>query len=48
MARRTLKGKKFTWHHVSEFSDHDLESLQKDFKFHPLDFDDVRGSKVTY
>ncbi|MBT3230281.1 magnesium transporter CorA family protein [Candidatus Uhrbacteria bacterium] len=42
MARRTLKGKKFTWHHVSEFSDHDLESLQKDFKFHPLDFDDVR------
>lgn len=39
---KTLKGKKFAWHHVSKFTDHDLELLQKDFKFHPLDFDDIR------
>jgi len=42
MARKSLKGKKFIWHHVSKYSDHDLEMLHTDFKFHPLDFDDIR------
>ncbi len=42
MAHKELKGKKFVWHHVSKYTDHDIEFLQKDFKFHPLDFDDIR------
>lgn len=42
MAHKEIKGKGFTWYHVSTYTDYDLEFLQKNFKFHPLDFDDLR------
>ena len=42
MSYQTLKGKDFSWHHVSHLDDADFEYFRKQFKFHPLDFDDVR------
>lgn len=38
-----LKGKDFVWFHISQLEDKDLKFLQKEFKFHPLDFDDLRN-----
>jgi len=43
MARKEVKNKGLSWHHVSAYTDADLEFLQKNFKFHPLDFDDLRN-----
>ncbi|RMD51827.1 hypothetical protein D6827_01350 [Candidatus Parcubacteria bacterium] len=42
MARQILKGKKITWHHFSKLEESDFEILRTEFKFHPLDFDDLR------
>lgn len=42
MPHKQINGKSLTWHHVSEYTEHDLEFLAKNFKFHPLDFDDIR------
>jgi magnesium transporter len=42
MALQTLKGKGFTWWHFSELEEADFATLEKEFKFHPLDFDDLR------
>jgi len=39
---KTLSGKSFTWHHISDLSESDFGYLEKHFKFHPLDFDDLR------
>lgn len=38
----TVHSKNFTWWHFSEFKENDFEVLEKEFKFHPLDFDDIR------
>lgn len=43
MANKMLKGSKFAWHHIAELEDKDFAFLKKDFKFHPLDFDDLRN-----
>lgn len=43
MAHKTIKGKSFVWHHFSELEEADFEILEKEFKFHPLDFDDLRS-----
>lgn len=42
MAHKTLHGKEFTWWHFSELDEQDFDTLKKEFKFHPLDFDDLR------
>lgn len=42
MAQKQVKGKTVKWYHLSKFSDSDIDFLQKEFKFHPLDFDDLR------
>ncbi len=39
---KKLKGKQFTWWHFSHLEEVDFEVLEKEFKFHPLDFDDLR------
>jgi len=39
---KTLKGKSFTWWHFPNLEEVDFGVLQKEFKFHPLDFDDLR------
>lgn len=39
---QTIKGKSFTWHHISALAEGDFGYLEKHFKFHPLDFDDLR------
>ncbi len=38
----TIKGKSFTWHHIPALAEGDFAYLEKHFKFHPLDFDDLR------
>ncbi|PIX62072.1 hypothetical protein CO057_00930 [Candidatus Uhrbacteria bacterium CG_4_9_14_0_2_um_filter_41_50] len=43
MARQILTGKKFAWHHFSALEENDFEILKREFKFHPLDFDDLRN-----
>ncbi len=42
MAHDIVGGKEFVWWHFSEFEEGDFETLEKNFKFHPLDFDDLR------
>ncbi len=39
---KQIKGKKFTWWHFSSLEEADFGVLEKEFKFHPLDFDDLR------
>ncbi len=39
---KKLKGKQFTWWHFSHLEEADFEILESEFKFHPLDFDDLR------
>jgi magnesium transporter len=43
MQKGVIKGKEFTWHHFPELQEKDFEILEKEFKFHPLDFDDLRN-----
>jgi magnesium transporter len=42
MALQTLKGKGFTWWHFSDLDEQDFTTMEKEFKFHPLDYDDLR------
>jgi magnesium transporter len=42
MAYAKIKGKSFVWWHFSSLEEADFETLEKEFKFHPLDFDDLR------
>lgn len=42
MPHQTIKGKGFVWYHFSEMGESDFRFLQDNFKFHPLDFDDLR------
>ncbi|MFH1712481.1 MAG: magnesium transporter CorA family protein [Patescibacteria group bacterium] len=37
-----IKGKTFTWYHFPQLEESDFKILEKKFKFHPLDFDDLR------
>lgn len=41
MARRTIKGKKFLWHHITKLEEEDVEFLRSEFQFHVLDFEDL-------
>ena len=42
MAHATIKGKNFIWWHFSQLEEKDFLLLEKEFQFHPLDFDDMR------
>lgn len=42
MPYKVVKGKKIKWYHFSKLKEGDFTFLQKEFKFHPLDFDDLR------
>ncbi len=41
MARQTIKGKKFLWHHITGFTAEDAVFLRENFQFHVLDFEDL-------
>ena len=41
MTDRIVESKKIAWHHISQVSDADIEMLQKQYKFHSLDYEDV-------
>lgn len=43
MSKKILSGKGFVWHHVNAIDEKDFEFLEKEFQFHPLDFDDLRN-----
>ncbi len=42
MQHQLIKGKNFTWYHFNNLGETDYEFLHHHFKFHPLDFDDLR------
>ncbi len=39
----SVKAKQIAWHNISKVSERDLEELQGDFRFHHLDYDDIRS-----
>jgi len=41
MPVRTIKGKKFSWHHVTTMEAEDVSFLRENFQFHMLDFEDL-------
>lgn len=41
MARKTIKGKKFLWHHITKLDAEDVAFLRDNFQFHALDFEDL-------
>lgn len=42
MAHQTISEKGLIWHHFSEINEADFKFLHENFKFHPLDFGDLR------
>ncbi len=44
MTSQTVGTKGMQWLHISKLEEHDLESLQKNFRFHHLDYEDIRTS----
>lgn len=42
MTERIIESKESVWHHIREVTEKDLEALQTTFKFHHLDYDDIR------
>lgn len=42
MAHQVVKGKSFHWFNFTHLEESDFDFLEKEFKFHPLDFDDLR------
>jgi magnesium transporter len=42
MSYKVINGKSFVWWHFNELEESDFEVLEQNFKFHPLDFDDIR------
>ncbi|MBI4438076.1 magnesium transporter CorA family protein [Candidatus Uhrbacteria bacterium] len=44
MGVHVLESKGIRWHHVSGVVEKDLEALQAQFKFHHLDYDDIRNA----
>ncbi len=42
MAHATIKGKNFTWWHFRQLAEEDFHTLETEFAFHALDFDDLR------
>lgn len=42
MAASILESKGVAWHHVADIAEADLEQLQENFKFHHLDYEDIR------
>lgn len=43
MGVKILESKGLVWHHISDVEDADLEELQGVFKFHHLDYEDIRA-----
>jgi len=43
MGSNVVESKGVVWHHISQVSESDLEGLQATFKFHVLDYDDIRA-----
>jgi magnesium transporter len=43
MSSLIVESKKTTWHHINQVSEADLEQLQEKFKFHHLDYEDIRA-----
>ncbi len=42
MAHSVVVSKEFKWYHFSDLEEADFAFIEKNFKFHPLDFDDLR------
>ncbi|MBI5793708.1 magnesium transporter CorA family protein [Candidatus Uhrbacteria bacterium] len=43
MGTKTIEAKGVNWHHVSGVAEKDLKALQEKFKFHHLDYEDIRN-----
>jgi magnesium transporter len=43
MTDHTLTSKRITWQHIASASEKDLGRLQEDFRFHHLDYEDIRS-----
>lgn len=43
MGAKIIESKGIAWHHISDVDEKDLEHLQTTFKFHHLDYDDIRS-----
>ncbi len=43
MGSNAIETKGIVWHHISQVNEADLEGLQQTFKFHHLDYDDIRA-----
>ncbi len=43
MGSNTIEAKGVNWHHVSGVQEKDLKALQEKFKFHHLDYEDIRN-----
>ncbi len=43
MGSNVVESKGVVWHHISQVNEADLEGLQATFKFHTLDYDDIRA-----
>lgn len=46
MGSNKIEGKGFTWLHMSEVSDSDLQHLQENFQFHALDYEDIKSEAL--
>ncbi len=42
MSIKTVEGTGCVWHHVPEVANDDIQVLQEKFKFHPLDYEDLK------
>lgn len=42
MAYKQIGIKSYTWHHFSSLEEKDFQLMETSFKFHPLDYDDIR------
>ncbi|MBT5808594.1 magnesium transporter CorA family protein [Candidatus Uhrbacteria bacterium] len=43
MGTNKITAKDLTWHHFDQISEGDLDQLQQQFKFHHLDYEDIRS-----
>jgi magnesium transporter len=43
MGTTKIKAKDLTWHHIDKVGEGDLDQLQQEFKFHHLDYEDIRS-----
>lgn len=42
MSLKVAESKGIRWHHIGQITDNDLEQLQAQFKFHSLDYEDIK------